>query len=117
MTPTKPLLQAAFAFALAGVAHAGERPGGPADPAAAVPATRYQGSLPYRPPAPGAASADRNWKTANQTVAGYDSMRLTMGMHGAPAPTAPQDSPPPPAHQHDSQPAPGEHAHHHGGGK
>lgn len=108
------LSAAAFAFALATAAQATELAPGPADPAAAVPATRYQGSLPYRPAASGAASADRNWKALNQAVAGYDSMRLTMGAMGAaPAPGAPPDSPPP-AHQHESTAAPPGHAHHHG---
>ena len=50
----------------------------PADPGAPVPATRYQSQSGYRPAPAEAASPDRNWQTLNRTVAGYDSMALTM---------------------------------------
>jgi hypothetical protein len=49
-----------------------------ADPQASVPPTRYQSALDYRPPAPSAASPDRNWVASNQTVAATNSMALTM---------------------------------------
>jgi hypothetical protein len=107
------LAAACFALATSAV-HAGERQPGPADPTAAVPATRYQGTLPYRPATPAQASADRNWKAANQTVAGYDSMRLTMPGMPAQAPQPEPDSPPQRAQQHAPDGAPA-HAHHHGG--
>jgi len=57
-----------------------------ADPAAAVPATSYQPSIQYRPeaePEPGT-TPDRNWSDSNATVAGYNSMALTMKMKRMP---------------------------------
>jgi hypothetical protein len=119
MRLTKPLSRVAFssALAIAAAVHAGERAPGPADPAAAVPATRYQGALPYRPAAPGPASADRNWKALNQTVAGYDSMRLTMGSTSEPAHTAAPDSAPPAVQQQSNHASHDPHAHHHGAGQ
>lgn len=77
----------------------------PANPDAAVPATRYQDSSGYRAPAASAASPDRNWKALNQTVGSINSMSLTMGsMDAEPATSgdAHQHAQPqqPPAHDH-----------------
>lgn len=116
MKITASTLLYAISLALTAAAvHAGERQPGPADPTVAVPATRYQGTLPYSPAAPAPASADRNWKAANQTVAGYDSMRLTMGAMHAPAPEPAPDSPPQGPQQHAPDGAAPAHAHQHGG--
>jgi hypothetical protein len=64
--------------------------GGPADPAAPVPPTRYQSPLPPMPAAPPPGTPDQNWKKANETAAGTDSMSLTMDhamhQHDAPKP-------------------------------
>jgi hypothetical protein len=49
-----------------------------ADPQAAVPATRYQSALSYRPAEAAATSPDRNWVASNQLVAATNSMALTM---------------------------------------
>jgi hypothetical protein len=58
--------------------HAQESAAAAADPQAAVPATRYQSALDYRPePAP-ASSPDRNWVAGNAAVAATNSMALTM---------------------------------------
>jgi hypothetical protein len=109
------MLLSALSLALAaGAAHAGERQPGPADPTASVPATRYQGTLPYHPATPAPASADRNWKAANQTVAGYDSMRLTMGAMHAPATEPEPDSPPQGDRQRAPDGAPPAQVHQHG---
>jgi hypothetical protein len=116
MMPIYTALIAAVCFAVAtNAAHAGERQPGPADPTAAVPATRYQGTLPYRPATPAPGSADRNWKAANQTVAGYDSMRLTMPGMQPPAQEPSPDSPPQGTQQHAPAAATPQHVHHHGG--
>lgn len=61
----------------------------PADPHAAVAPTRYVPMAVARSAAPPTSPAE-NWKAANQTVAAYDSMSLTMEMAapaGAVAPT------------------------------
>jgi hypothetical protein len=71
---------ACLLLAIAGIdAHAQLPPqAAAADPQAAVPATRYQSVLDYRPaPAP-ATTPDRNWVASNQTVAARNSMALTM---------------------------------------
>lgn len=80
------LVRAAILLAPAVAATAGELPAA-ANAGAAVPATRYESAVPYRPaPAP-AASPDQNWEAANRTVGAYNSMMLTMEMPGpAPAP-------------------------------
>jgi hypothetical protein len=49
-----------------------------ADPQAAVPATRYQPVLNYRPEAAPESSPDRNWVAGNAKVAATNSMALTM---------------------------------------
>jgi hypothetical protein len=98
MTVHHPLVHAAFWLACGAAipAHAAEPRSAPAGPAAAgvaVPATRYQPVLPYRPAPLPAASPDRNWKALNRTVASYNSMSLTMdGMEEA-APPAPETAP------------------------
>jgi hypothetical protein len=58
--------------------HAQESVAAAADPQAAVPATRYQSALSYRPEAAPEASPDRNWVAGNTTVAATNSMALTM---------------------------------------
>lgn len=102
------LVRAAILLAPAVAATAGELPAA-ANPGAAVPATRYQGALPYRAaPAP-AASPDQAWRAANRTVGAYDSMMLTMEMpEPAPAPSAAAA----PASQ-PAAPGTGEPMHHH----
>jgi hypothetical protein len=49
-----------------------------ADPQAAVPATRYQPTLPARLEPAAEGSPDRNWVASNQKVAATNSMALTM---------------------------------------
>jgi hypothetical protein len=58
--------------------HAQESVAAAADPQAAVPATRYQSALSYRPQAAPEGSPDRNWVAGNTTVAATNSMALTM---------------------------------------
>lgn len=86
----------------------------PANPDAAVPATRYQDSSGYRSPAAPAASPDQNWKALNQTVGSINSMSLTMGgMDPEPAP-GPAQHPPAgeqPQHQHAKPQQPPAHDH------
>lgn len=103
---------AGLAVAMAVQAHAAEpapKAADPADPNAAVPATRYKSALPYRPAPARGLTADQNWKALNQTVGAINSMSLTMG--GADEPPQPE-----PAAQ-DGRPqegaAPMQHHHHH----
>lgn len=51
-----------------------------ADPRAAVPATTYRPAIAWRPEAGLETSPDGTWLDNNATVAGYDSMSLTMKM-------------------------------------
>lgn len=81
----------------------------PADPNAAVPATRYQPVLPYRAPRQPERTADQNWKALNQKVGATNSMSLTMGGADEPA----DSTQAPPAHEH-AMPEQ-EHQHHHHG--
>jgi hypothetical protein len=89
-------------------------PANPADAAAAVPATRHEPALPYRPLPPASASADQNWKMLNGVVAGYDAMSLTMDErsgHGHSPAAAPVADP----HAgHPAPPAAARHARHRG---
>ncbi len=99
-----PLLTAcAAALALASV-HAAAAPPRPDDAAAVVPETRYRAPVAYQPPAARAVTPDRHWLEANRTVAGYNSMMLTMPERPAPRPAgSPEAAPvpaPAPAHGH-----------------
>jgi hypothetical protein len=111
-----PLLRAAtwFAAGAAAIAHGAEPQAAPnpIDPGAAVPATRYAAALPYRPAPVPATPADQNWKALNRTVAGYDSMALTMDREGdnGQAHASHQSMPAAPA-------APARMPHSHGGGQ
>lgn len=58
--------------------HAQQAPLPAANPQAAVPATRYQTALGYRPEAAPTTTPDRNWVASNETVAATNSMALTM---------------------------------------
>jgi hypothetical protein len=76
-----PLARAAacLLLATAGVqVHAQESAVAAADPQAAVPATRYQSTIGYRPETGPDASPDRNWVASNAKVAATNSMALTM---------------------------------------
>lgn len=120
------LFCAAACLALCGAsaARAVDGPRAPADPAnahAAVPATRYQSSLPYRPLPTATASPDRNWAALNRTVGLLNSMSLTMGGAG-PEPQPDAASAAHAGHRHDSAPKPAVQAaaaghHHHEGTK
>jgi hypothetical protein len=106
---------ACLAVAMAVQARAAEqerRPADPADPNAAVPASRYKPALPYRPAAPPARAPDQNWKALNQAVGAINSMSLTMGSD-EPAPPQPetQGAPQPAAQAQEQEPA--QHHHHH----
>jgi len=82
----------AFRFALAAACAATLLPGAAAaaepaplplhaaDPGAAVPATTYRPAIAWRPEAGPDTSPDSTWRDNNATVAGYDSMSLTMKM-------------------------------------
>jgi hypothetical protein len=61
--------------------------GGPDDPSAKVPPTRYQSPLPPSPPPPAPGAPDQNWKKANDKAAETDSMSLTMDPPKAPEKT------------------------------
>ena len=98
----------ALAFAQVGAGDAG-------DPAAPVPATRYQPVHEHRPPATPdtwAATPDRNWQAGNRAVTATDADADPHAGHGAHAHHQPagQDKPAadPHAHQH------GHHQRHHG---
>jgi hypothetical protein len=121
MTFDHPFFRAAawLACCAASAAQAGNHepvPAGPAAADAAVPATKYQPVLPYRPaPAP-RTSPDQNWKELNRTVAGYNSMSLTMGgmEDAAPQAGASAEAPQPPAAgSPPAAAAPPDHHHHH----
>lgn len=98
------LVLGACAPALAALAQAN-----PANPDAAVPATRYQPSASYRAPAAPATTPDQNWKALNQTVGSINSMSLTMGGMDGDTPAAGHAQ-----HQHGqaAQPAGHDHAQH-----
>lgn len=126
----QPLSLAAFWLACAYATSAAAGDAAPvlaraADPAAAVPPTRYQPALPYFPAPAAATSPDQHWADANRTVAAYDSMSLTMDSAPATPTPAPAPTPAPePARapaQKASQPAAGDHSQHmhhqHGSGK
>lgn len=101
-----PLLTAcAAALALASF-HAAAAPARPDDAAAVVPETRYRSPGAYKRPEPRAATPDRHWIEANRTVAGYNSMMLTMPERPAPRPSEPPQPTAKPAHD------PGAHAGH-----
>lgn len=53
-----------------------------ADPRAPAPATVYRPALDYRAEPQPSATADRNWRASNDTVAGYQPMTLTMKSMG-----------------------------------
>jgi hypothetical protein len=123
MTFHYPLLRAAIwlAASVAALAHGAEPQAAPnpLDAGAAVPATRYAAALPYRPaPAP-ATPADQNWKAQNRTVAGYDSMALTMERGNAPAlaDSSAADGGHAHASHHAAPAAPAHMRHSHGGGQ
>jgi hypothetical protein len=100
---------AGLALALAVQARAAEpaRPvADPADPNAAVPATRYQFALPYRPAKQPARTADQEWKARNHAVGAINSMSLTMGSAAEPATPPASDAQPAGAS------APEQHHHH-----
>lgn len=76
----------AYSFALAAALAAGTPPAlaqaaaSAADPTAAVPATSYRPLITYQPEAAPETAPDQDWAASNATVAGYDSMALTMKM-------------------------------------
>lgn len=101
---------ACLAVAMAAQANAAEqdrRPADPADPQAAVPASRYKPALPYRPAQQSGLTPDQNWKALNQAVGAINSMSLTMGGSPDPAPAQAAPASPQPAAQ-----APAQHHHH-----
>lgn len=104
-----PFLMACAALALASP-HAAATPPQPGDATAAVPETHYRAATAYRPAVTPTGTPDRHWIEANRTVAGYNSMMLTMPERAAPRPPAAAQ---PAQSTQPAQPASG-HGHDHG---